>query len=175
MPRWQLVDSAFVLRPPVRAAGDVIVRAPPWRLPSFTDRGYGSLLYEQGRALIQGLVNGVQSALSGAGATIAGAIRDAVPGGGAIADLAGRIPRPFATGGIVRSPTLALLGEAGPEAVIPLSGPHAPGMQPTVVNTNHYEIHVDAAGGDPDRIAEVLLPAIRELERRGSVTVGVTS
>jgi hypothetical protein len=31
------------------------------------------------------------------------------------------LPRPFATGGIVTSPTRALVGEAGPEAVIPLS------------------------------------------------------
>lgn len=33
----------------------------------------------------------------------------------------------LATGGIVTRPTFALIGEAGPEAVVPLSGPNAPG------------------------------------------------
>jgi len=33
----------------------------------------------------------------------------------------------FAEGGIVTSPTLAMIGESGPEAVIPLTGPNAPG------------------------------------------------
>lgn len=35
---------------------------------------------------------------------------------------------PFADGGIVTKPTLALIGEAGPEAVVPLSGPRAGGI-----------------------------------------------
>ena len=80
-----------------------------------------------------------------------------------------------ARGGIVRRPTLAMIGEAGPEAIIPLGGPHAPDLQPAVINNYHYHIDIDATGGDPDRIADVLLPAIRELERRGSITVGVTT
>lgn len=41
------------------------------------------------------------------------------------------IPK-LAEGGIVRSPTLALIGEAGPEAVIPLSGRNAPGAGVTI-------------------------------------------
>jgi phage-related minor tail protein len=40
--------------------------------------------------------------------------------GGAVGGLIGKLPR-LADGGIVTSPTLALIGEAGPEAVIPLS------------------------------------------------------
>jgi hypothetical protein len=40
--------------------------------------------------------------------------------GGAISGALGKIPA-FATGGIVNGPTLALVGEAGPEAIIPLS------------------------------------------------------
>ena len=35
----------------------------------------------------------------------------------------------LARGGIVTGPTLAMIGEAGPEAVIPLSGPAAPAVQ----------------------------------------------
>lgn len=46
---------------------------------------------------------------------------------------------PFATGGIVTSPTLALIGEAGPEAVVPLSGSRGRGLAGVggvVVNIN---------------------------------------
>lgn len=40
----------------------------------------------------------------------------------------------LAMGGIVTRPTLALIGEAGPEAVVPLSGPNAPrGMGTTII------------------------------------------
>jgi hypothetical protein len=45
------------------------------------------------------------------------------------------IPR-LAKGGIVTGPTLALIGEAGPEAVIPLSSPNAPDMGGTTIVVN---------------------------------------
>lgn len=38
--------------------------------------------------------------------------------------------RPMAAGGVVTQPTLALIGEAGPEAVVPLSGYQPPPYQP---------------------------------------------
>jgi|DEB0MinimDraft_10_1074344.scaffolds.fasta_scaffold18925_2 hypothetical protein len=50
----------------------------------------------------------------------------------------------LAKGGIVNSPTLALIGEAGPEAVVPLTGDNAPGGNQT------YNITVNA-GGITDR------------------------
>src|SRR5580765_401161 len=37
------------------------------------------------------------------------------------------MPRPMASGGIVTQPTLALIGEAGPEMVVPLQGQAGPG------------------------------------------------
>jgi hypothetical protein len=40
----------------------------------------------------------------------------------------------LAAGGIVLGPTLAMLGEAGPEAVVPLSSSNAPGGQQIVIN-----------------------------------------
>jgi hypothetical protein len=46
-----------------------------------------------------------------------------------------RIPR-LATGGIVTMPTVALIGEAGPEAVIPLTGRNTPDMGSTTVVVN---------------------------------------
>ena len=43
----------------------------------------------------------------------------------------------LAKGGIVTGPTLAMIGEAGPEAVIPLSGPNSKGMGQTInININ---------------------------------------
>ena len=49
--------------------------------------------------------------------TISQPIKTAVS---AVGDFAAKIT-PFASGGIVTRPTLSLIGEAGPEAVIPLS------------------------------------------------------
>ena len=47
----------------------------------------------------------------------------------------GRDAREMATGGIVTGPTTALIGEAGPEAVIPLSG-NAPALKVDNKETN---------------------------------------
>jgi hypothetical protein len=57
------------------------------------------------------------------------------------------IPR-LAAGGIVSSPTLALIGEAGPEAVVPLSGSNRPNMG------NTFNVYVN--GGDPNAIVDAL-------------------
>jgi hypothetical protein len=58
-----------------------------------------------------------------------------------------RIPK-LADGGIVTRPTLALIGEAGPEAVVPLSGRNAGNMGGNItINVN---------GGDPNAIVDAL-------------------
>ena len=55
-------------------------------------------------------------------------------------DLTGwQIPM-LAEGGIVTGPTLAMIGEAGPEAVIPLSGPNSKGMGQT------FNININMSG-----------------------------
>jgi hypothetical protein len=67
---------------------------------------------------IQAIINTILAAVSkvtGAVSGIAGAV------GGAIGGAVGTVVHAFAAGGIVNSPTLALVGEAGPEAIIPLS------------------------------------------------------
>jgi phage-related protein len=78
-----------------------------------------SALYAKGQQLIQGFINGIESlagrAESAASRIISAAARS-VPIAGQIAGLVG-----LAAGGIVTKPTIALIGEAGPEAVIPLS------------------------------------------------------
>lgn len=69
--------------------------------------------------LVEQLLNDLSKLGSGSsgggGASVSGL-------GSSIASLIGGAIPHFATGGIVNSPTLALIGEAGPEAVVPLSG-----------------------------------------------------
>jgi hypothetical protein len=62
-------------------------------------------------------------------------------------------------GGIVRRPTLALLGERGPEAVMPLSR----AAQPATVN---YNVNLDLRGstftGPPDQFVRAVTPRLRQ-------------
>lgn len=67
---------------------------------------------------IIGAINSVRSAAS----SITGAV-----GGAATSFFQAVVPH-FATGGIVSGPTLALVGEAGPEAIVPLSAMGGAGM-----------------------------------------------
>jgi hypothetical protein len=75
----------------------------------------------------------------------------------------------FAKGGIVTGPTNALIGEAGPEAVIPLSGANSVGMGST------YNITVNAGiGTDGAVVGRQIVDAIRKYERSsGQVFVRV--
>ncbi len=63
----------------------------------------------------------------------------------------------FANGGIVTSPRLGLVGEAGPEAIIPLSKLGSMG--------NTYSITVQAGIGDPREIGRQVVDAIKQYER----------
>jgi hypothetical protein len=75
----------------------------------------------------------------------------------------GQRPTPelaLATGGIVSKPTVARLGEYGPEAVIPLTGGNARGFGAT------YNIVVNAGVGDPGSIGQKVVETIKAFERR---------
>jgi phage-related protein len=78
----------------------------------------GPALVNFGKSIVQKIIDGVKSAAAGIGSAILGAI----PGAGAVGNILGGVKKilPFAKGGIVTGPTLGLIGEAGPEAVIPL-------------------------------------------------------
>lgn len=71
------------------------------------------------------------------------------------------IPK-LATGGIVTRPTLALIGEAGPEAVVPLG--RGRGMGDT------YIIHVTQPLGTPSQIARAVAGNTTRARRNGSVS-----
>jgi hypothetical protein len=73
------------------------------------------------------------------------------------ANPAGLDYKAMATGGIVTSPTFALIGEAGPEAVIPLSKAGGMGMNITV-NAGLVTT--------PDQVGQDIIAAIQKAQRR---------
>jgi hypothetical protein len=78
-------------------------------------------------------------------------------GGDGGSNPAGLDYKAMATGGIVRSPTFALIGEAGPEAVVPLNKAGGLGMNITV-----------NAGlvSTPDQVGQDIIAAIQKAQRR---------
>lgn len=71
------------------------------------------------------------------------------------------IPR-MASGGIVTRPTLALIGEAGPEAVVPLGRGGMGG--------NVYHFHFPHYVGSHAELEEAMLAALTQAERKGRLT-----
>jgi SLT domain-containing protein len=74
-------------------------------------------------------------------------------GGDGGANPAGLDYKAMATGGIVTSPTFALIGESGPEAVIPLSKAGGLGMGGVTINVQ---------GGDPNAVVNALKTYVRQ-------------
>jgi hypothetical protein len=72
----------------------------------------------------------------------------------------------LAQGGIVTGPTLAMIGEAGPEAVVPLSRAGEFGMG----GGNNVTINVN--GGDPQQVVNALR---RYMQMNGSVPIRVSN
>ena len=81
-----------------------------------------------------------------------------------IADIFPDIPL-LAEGGIVEDPTLAVVGEAGPEAVIPLSEPHMPEMGGPTLN-----VTVNVSGADPAATRKAVYQALNDISK-GNVQV----
>lgn len=90
-----------------------------------------------------------------------GAVSNNIRGNG----MTGVNARPFATGGIVTAPTLGLVGEAGPEAIIPLD-------RMGKMGGSTYNINVSAMNADA-RVGELIVSAIKRYERsNGPVFAG---
>ena len=70
-----------------------------------------------------------------------------------------RGPMPFAEGGIVTGPMVGLVGEAGPEAIIPLDRLGNMGGGAT------YNINVQAGVGDPQVIGQQIVAYIKRYEK----------
>jgi gas vesicle protein len=78
-----------------------------------------------------------------------------VPGLGGKGFSVPQIPM-LAEGGIVTGPTLAMIGEAGPEAVIPLNRAHGMGNVTININANIAD----------ERLGDVIVNALRQYNRR---------
>jgi TP901 family phage tail tape measure protein len=138
----------------------------------------GTLFYQQGVTDGQRYVDGIKEAMKQAklfqkeAATqiVANTLKAYKKSGGkltkdekkSIIDLANAlgvdIPK-MAKGGIVTGPTLAMIGEAGPEAVIPLSGRNAP-------TGTVYNITVNAGmGTNGAQVGRDIVDAIKKYER----------
>ena len=98
------------------------------------------------------------------GGTSGGGSSGSVSGGGSLftpgglANKIGKLPM-FASGGIVTKPTIAMIGEAGPEAIVPLSGRNG-GMG------NVYNINVNAGmGTNGAQVGKEIVDAIKRFEK----------
>ena len=123
---------------------------------------------------IRGLVSGVINFFIGAVNRLIGVINTAIRAYNRI-PLAPDIPTipavpsvALAKGGIVTGPTIALVGEAGPEMVVPLTGPYMPDfLQDKGGGDTYITIRVDAGlVSSPDQVGAQIIDAIRRAERR---------
>jgi len=114
-------------------------------------------------AVYKGLFNGIASVWNNTVGKLSFKIPSWVPGiGGAGFDVPD-IPM-LANGGIVSSPTLAMIGERGPEAVVPLTGSNSPSLGNSVtINVN---------GGDPNAVVAALRSYMRQ---NGAIPIRTTN
>jgi phage-related minor tail protein len=68
----------------------------------------------------------------------------------------------FADGGVVNSPTLGIIGESGPEAVIPLD---------RMGDMGGNNVTINVQGGDPQAVVDALR---RYMQLNGSVPIRVS-
>lgn len=112
--------------------------------------------------VFKSVFNGIASAWNNTVGKIAFKAPSWVPGIGGKGFDVPNIPM-LAEGGIVTGPTLAMIGEAGPEAVIPLSKMGSMGGNNVTINVN---------GGDPQQVVNALR---RYMQTNGSVPIRVSS
>lgn len=150
------LNAAMAVNPYVLAAGGIVALAVAFeRLGQAYQKAEGALKFLLGAAnvavgaVVPGFLTGAVRNLFGDGGGSAPA-----PGGGI------RIPK-MADGGIVTGPTMALIGEAGPEAVVPLD--RMGGMGNVTINVN---------GGDPEA---VVLALRRYMNRYGNIPIRTTA
>ena len=118
------------------------------------------------------IIDGLIAAIKAAAGAVGDAVKSIIPdvggmvggaldlGKGALSAIGGIFG---ATGGIVTRPTLAVIGEAGPEAVIPLS--RTPGSSPLPGGTT-FNITVHAGmGTDGHQVGNQIVSALKQWER----------
>ena len=111
-------------------------------------------------SIYKGLFNAIAKAWNNTIGKLSFKIPGWVPGIGGKGFDVPNIPE-LAQGGIVTGPTLALIGEAGPEAVVPLDRANGMGTTNVTINVN---------GGDPNAVVDALR---RYMRMNGSVPITV--
>ena len=113
-------------------------------------------------AIVKTIFNGIATVWNNTFGKLSFKIPSWVPGLGGKGFEVPNIPM-LAQGGLVMSPTLALIGEAGPEAVVPLDR-----MNDFGGGGGNVTIHVN--GGDPNAVVDALRKYYRQ---NGNIPVGV--
>lgn len=105
------------------------------------------------KSVVLGVFNWIIDKLNSVIESINSVARAGAAIGGFSAPQIPNIPR-LANGGIVDKPTIALIGEAGPEAVVPLSGNAGAGLG----NNNNVTVNIGTfvGGSNPDTVAREL-------------------
>lgn len=104
-------------------------------------------------SIVKGIFNGIATLWNNTFGKLSFKVPGWVPGLGGKGFEVPNIPL-LAAGGIVTSPTLAMIGEAGPEAVIPLDRLGAMG--------GGSNIYVTVQGGDPNAVVDALVKYSRQ-------------
>jgi hypothetical protein len=149
-----LLVTAYKKFEPFRTVVDTVFGAMKYWINNVTIPAFQTLL-----AVVKTIFNGIASAWNNTVGKLSFSVPSWVPGiGGKGFDMPD-IPM-LANGGIVTSPTLALIGERGPEAVIPLSGPNAgAGM-------GGMNITINTGVGDPVAIGKAVVDALQAYQSR---------
>ena len=153
-----LLVAAYKKFEPFRTVVDDVFGAIKWWVNNVTIPAVKTML-----TVFKTVFNGIASAWNNTVGKIKFKIPDWVPGLGGKGFSMPDIPM-LANGGIVTGPTLALIGEAGPEAVIPLDRMGSMGGGGSVtINVN---------GGDPNAVVDALR---RYMRQNGSVPIRVSN
>lgn len=157
-----LVGWAFDLAPEILKGLGLMVLEIVKKIPEFAGKlvsGFADLGEMIGRGLVNGIIGMVNWMIRKLNDLLEFTVP--VPFGPDIRvnapDLA-EIPK-LAAGGLVMGPTTALIGEAGPELVVPLDKVGKMG------GGNTYQITVQTGVGDPREIGREIVDAIRQYER----------
>ena len=154
-----------------------LVQSMPDQIVEFLS-GIATDILDIGKDIGGWIIDGLIAAVKAAAGAVMSAVRSIIPdvGGmvqGAIGGIGGAIKGlipGLAHGGIVTSPTLAVVGEAGPEAVIPLN--RAGSLGGPV-----YNITVNAGmGTDGHQVGNQIVSALKQWERaNGSLPLNVSA
>lgn len=148
-----LLVTAYKKFEPFKTVIDAVFGGIKFWITEVTIPLFSSLL-----AAAKAVFNGIARIWNNTVGKLSFSIPDWVPGIGGKGFSMPDIPM-LADGGIVTAPTLALIGEAGPEAVIPLSQMGSMGGGGVTINVN---------GGDPQSVVDALR---RYMQVNGSVPI----